>query len=301
MENRVISNAQLVQEKIAAIRKQGNLIGVVPTMGALHEGHLALVRQAKRDTDFVVVTIFVNPTQFGPHEDFDKYPRTLERDLNRLHELEVDMVFTPTSKSMYPSGYETYVEVTESTRPLEGASRPTHYRGVTTVVLKLLNITLADHAFFGQKDYQQCCVVSKMVADLNVPTKIVVCPTVREADGLAMSSRNRYLSDEERTQALVLSRSLTEAQRLLDVGVLDANEIRQQIRKVIETSPTAQIDYVSVADPMTLEELTDLSQDRPAPSVVGMTKDSARAVVLLAVRFGKTRLIDNTLLVREMT
>ena len=301
MENRVISNSQLVQEKIAAIRKQGNLIGVVPTMGALHEGHLALVRQAKRDTDFVVVTIFVNPTQFGPYEDFDKYPRTLERDLDQLRELEVDMVFTPTSESMYPSGYETYVEVTESARPLEGASRPTHYRGVTTVVLKLLNITLADHVFFGQKDYQQCCVVSKMVADLNVPTKIVVCPTVREADGLAMSSRNRYLSAEERTQALVLSQSLAEAQRLLDAGIFDANEIRQQICKVIETSQTAQIDYVSVADPLTLEELTDLSQDRPAPSVVGMAKDSARAVILLAVHFGKTRLIDNALLVREMT
>lgn len=296
MENRVTDNAPFVQKRITAIKNQGQLIGVVPTMGALHEGHLGLVRQAKRDTDFVVVTVFVNPTQFGPNEDFDEYPRTLERDLELLRELEVDLVFTPTNATMYPPGYETYVEVTESTRRLEGASRPTHYRGVTTVVLKLLNITRADRAFFGQKDYQQCCVVRKMAVDLNVPVEIVVCPTVREPDGLALSSRNRYLSDDERTQALVLSKSLAAAQRLVDDGVYDAEEIRRRMRAIIETAPSARMDYVSIADPLTLEELADLTQERPAPAVVGMTKEVARAVALLAVRFGSTRLIDNALL-----
>ncbi|MCL2118865.1 MAG: pantoate--beta-alanine ligase [Planctomycetaceae bacterium] len=292
MEHRVFDDPQVVQQKMIAVRKQGKLIGVVPTMGALHEGHLSLVQQAKRDADFVVVTIFVNPTQFAPHEDFDKYPRTLKQDLEQLRELEVDLIFTPANESMYPPGYDTFVEVVESAKRFEGVSRPAHYRGVATVVLKLLNITMADMAFFGQKDYQQCCVIKKMTADLNLPVRITVCPTVREPDGLAMSSRNRYLSPEERTQALVLSRSLTLAQELVDDGMTDTDRICRMMREKIETSPLAQIDYIAIADPVTLEELATISA-RPQSQTTG---NSTRAVVLLAVRFGATRLIDNTLL-----
>ena len=302
MEHGVFDDPRAVQEKIVAVRKQGKvagrsnaapfLVGVVPTMGALHEGHLSLVRRAKRDTDFVVVTIFVNPTQFAPHEDFDMYPRTLKQDLMLLRELDVDLVFTPTREMMYPAGYDTYVEVVELARRLEGVSRPTHYRGVTTIVLKLLNITMADLAFFGQKDYQQCCVIQKMTADLDMPVKIVVCPTVREPDGLALSSRNRYLSSEERTQALVLSQSLALAQQLVHAGVTDTREICRRMREVIGSSPLARIDYIAIADPTTLEELSHIPVT-PKSHAIG---DSARAVALLAVDFGATRLIDNALL-----
>ena len=303
MEHRVFDDPLVVREKIVAVKKQGKvtgrsnaapfLVGVVPTMGALHEGHLALVRQAKRDADFVVVTIFVNPTQFAPHEDFDKYPRTLKQDLELLRELDVDLVFTPTREMMYPAGYDTYIEVVELARRLEGASRPTHYRGVTTIVLKLLNITMADIAFFGQKDYQQCCVIGKMTADLNMPVKITVCPTVREPDGLALSSRNRYLSPDERTQALALSQSLTLAQQLVNDGVTCTQEICRRMRERIALSPLARIDYIEIADPVTLEELSRI----PATPKSRVTGDSARAVALLAVYFGTTRLIDNALLV----
>lgn len=296
MENRVIADPQVVQERIIAIKKQGALIGVVPTMGALHEGHLSLVKTAKRKADFVVVTIFVNPMQFSPNEDFDQYPRTLEQDLEQLRQLDVDMVFTPTNETMYPAGYDTFVETGELAKRLEGSSRPTHYRGVTTVVSKLFNITQADVACFGQKDYQQCCVINRMATDLNLPIKIVVCPTVREPDGLAMSSRNRYLSAEERTQSLVLSQSLDKAQRLLDMGISDAAEIRRQMCEIIASAPAAKIDYVTLADPLTLEERNDLSTDRPAPAISNTTQETARAVALLAVRFGNTRLIDNAIL-----
>ena len=293
MEHRVFDDPHVVQKKIAAVRRQGKLVGVVPTMGALHEGHLVLVRQAKCDADFVVVTIFVNPTQFAPHEDFDKYPRTLERDLEQLRELDVDMVFTPSGETMYPAGFDTHVEVVELARRLEGVSRPTHYRGVTTIVMKLLNITMADIAFFGQKDYQQCCVIRKMTADLNMPVKITVCPTVREPDGLALSSRNRYLSQDEWEQALVLSQSLALAQQLVDDGVTDSQEICRKMREIIENSPLARIDYIAIADPVTLEELSNI----PTTPKSHATGDSARAVALLAVHFGVTRLIDNVLLV----
>ena len=293
MEHRVIGDPQVVQKKMIAVRKLGKLVGVVPTMGALHEGHLSLVRQAKRDTDFVVVTIFVNPAQFAPHEDFDKYPRTLKQDLEQLRRLEVDLVFTPTNETMYPAGYDTFVEVVEQAKRFEGASRPAHYRGVATVVMKLLNITMADIAFFGQKDYQQCCVIKRMTSDLNMPVRITVCPTVRESDGLAMSSRNRYLSPEERIQALVLSRSLKLAQELVDDGMADTARICRMMREKIETSPLAQIDYIAIVDPVTLEELMSI----PAIPKSHATGDSVRAVVLLAVRFGMTRLIDNALLV----
>ncbi len=288
MEHRVIDDPQLVQEKIVAVKKQGKLVGVVPTMGALHDGHLSLVRQAKRQTDFVVVTIFVNPTQFGPSEDFEKYPRTLEQDLEQLRQLDVDMVFTPGGEIMYPAGFDTFVEVVELAKRFEGASRPTHFRGVTTVVLKLLHITHADAAFFGQKDYQQCCVIKKMTTDLNMPVKIIACPIVRESDGLALSSRNRFLSPEERSQSLVLSQSLALAAQLVESGLADVEELRRLMREEIETAPLAKIDYVAIADPSTLEELASIP---PAGS-----QNAARAVALLAVRFGTTRLIDNALL-----
>ena len=292
MEHKVVNDPHVVQKKIAAVKKLGKLIGVVPTMGALHEGHLSLVRQAKHDADFVVVTVFVNPTQFAPHEDFDTYPRTLERDVELLHELEVDMVFAPTGETMYPPGFDTHVEVGEPARRFEGVTRPTHYRGVATVVLKLLHITMADIAFFGQKDYQQCCVVKKMTADFNMPVKITVCPTVREPDGLALSSRNRYLSQEERSQALILSRSLKLAQELVDDGMTDVNEICTMMREEIETSPLAHIDYIAIADPATLDELVSI----PTVRVSHASANSPRAVALLAVRFGTTRLIDNALI-----
>jgi pantoate--beta-alanine ligase len=293
MEHRVIDDPHVVQKKIVAVRKQGKLVGVVPTMGALHEGHLSLVHHAKRDTDFVVVTIFVNPTQFSPHEDFDKYPRSLEKDLELLRELDVDLVFTPTNEIMYPAGYDTFIEVVELAKRFEGTFRPTHYRGVATVVLKLLHITMVDIAFFGQKDYQQCCVIKKMVADLNVPVKITVCPTVREPDGLAMSSRNRYLMPEERAQALVLSRSLKLAQELVDDGMTNTNDICRMMREEVETSPLAQIDYIAIADPTTLDESASI----PAIPKSHTSGDLPRAVALLAVRFGTTRLIDNALLI----
>ena len=293
MEHRVVNDPHVVQTKLAAVRKLGKLVGIVPTMGALHEGHLSLVQQAKHNTDFVVVTIFVNPTQFAPHEDFDKYPRTPERDLQLLHELEVDLVFTPTNEIMYPAGHDTFVEVVELAKRFEGVSRPAHFRGVATVVMKLLHITMADIAFFGQKDYQQCCVIKKMTADLNMPVKITVCPTVREPDGLALSSRNRYLSPEERSQALVLSRSLKLAQELVDDGMTDTKEICTMMREEIETSPLAQIDYIAIADPATLDALATIP---PAFRKAHTSVLMPRAVALLAVRLGATRLIDNTLI-----
>ncbi|MCL2622460.1 MAG: pantoate--beta-alanine ligase [Planctomycetaceae bacterium] len=292
MEHKVLNDPHVVQKKMVAVKKLGKLVGVVPTMGALHEGHLSLVRQAKQDADFVVVTIFVNPTQFAPHEDFEKYPRTLERDLELLRELDVDLVFTPTNEIIYPAGYDTHIEVVELARRFEGVARPTHYRGVATVVLKLLHISMADIAFFGQKDYQQCCVIKKMVADLNLPVKITVCPTVREHNGLALSSRNRYLSPEERTQALVLSRSLQLARELVHDGMTDANKICAMMREKIETSPLAEIDYIAIVAPSTLDELTCIPVFHESRSNANLP----RAVVLLAVRFGVTRLIDNALL-----
>jgi len=253
-------------------------VGLVPTMGALHEGHLSLVRRARADDDTVVASIFVNPTQFGPSEDYARYPRDQDRDLALLRDVGTDLVFMPPVEEIYPQGFDTYVEVGKLAQVLEGASRPGHFRGVATVVAKLFNIVQPHRAYFGQKDAQQLAVIRRLTRDLDLPVEVVGLRTVREPDGLAMSSRNAFLSPEERKAALVLYRSLEAAQELWRSGVRDASLIRQRMGEVLAGEPLARVDYVSVADAETLEELETV--DRPA-------------LVSLAVRIGKTRLIDN--------
>jgi pantoate--beta-alanine ligase len=262
-------------------RELAEPVGFVPTMGYLHEGHLSLVKRARVENASVVVSIFVNPTQFGPQEDFRTYPRDTQRDLALLEKEKTDVVFMPSEAEMYPDGFSGWVEVSKLTERLEGASRPGHFRGVTTVVAKLFNIVEPTKAYFGQKDAQQAIVINKMVADLNMNLEVVTCPTVREADGLAMSSRNIYLSPEERQAALVLYQALNLAQKLWSQGEKDAERIRQQITALIQKQPLTNIDYISIADPKTLEELEEVSPP---------------ALASLAVRFGKTRLIDNVVL-----
>jgi pantoate--beta-alanine ligase len=253
-------------------------VGFVPTMGYLHEGHLSLVRQAKTENPSVVASIFVNPTQFGPKEDFARYPRDPERDLALLEKEGTDIVFMPEAEEMYPPGFNSWVEVGGLTEKLEGAARPGHFRGVATVVAKLFNIVRPDRAYFGQKDAQQLLVIKKMVKDLDMGLEIIAAPTVREPDGLAMSSRNTYLSAEERKQATVLYQSLQLAQRLYAGGEKDAGAIKAQMTALIGQQPLADIEYISIADSATLDEL-----DKVKPP----------ALVSMAVRFGKTRLIDN--------
>ncbi len=255
--------------------------GLVTTMGYLHEGHLSLIRRAKAECDHVAVSIFVNPTQFAPTEDLSKYPRDLERDLRLIEPLGVDLVWNPTPEIMYPSGYQTWVEVEMLTKPLEGAMRPTHFRGVTTVVAKLFNAVQPHKAYFGQKDAQQAAVIRQMTRDLSYPIEVVVCPIVREADGLAMSSRNKYLEGTDRQAALVLSRALTAAKDLYDAGEQDAETLRAKMKEVIAAEPRAQMQYVSCADYDTLAELE---------IVTGKT------LLSMAVLIGRTRLIDNFVL-----
>jgi pantoate--beta-alanine ligase len=257
-------------------------VGLVPTMGYLHEGHLALVRQAVAENDHVAVSIFVNPTQFGPTEDFNSYPRDPERDLQLLREAGVALVFMPPVSEMYPPGFQTYVEVTGVSQGLEGARRPGHFRGVATVVAKLFNIVQPDRAYFGQKDAQQVAVIQRMVADLAMPLQIVVVPTVRAADGLALSSRNSYLTPEQRQAAPVLYRALMAAKALFDSGNKSPEALRQAMCDVLNSEPLAQVDYVSAADASTLVEL-DSPTDRPI-------------LLSMAVRIGRTRLIDNLVL-----
>ena len=256
-------------------------VGFVPTMGYLHEGHLSLVRGARAETASVVVSIFVNPTQFGPQEDFSSYPRDTRRDLAMLEKERADIVFMPSEAEMYPVRFDSWVEVGKITQRMEGASRPTHFKGVTTVLTKLFNIVQPTKAYFGQKDAQQAIVIKKMVADLNMNLEVVACPTVREPDGLAMSSRNTYLKPEERQSAVVLHQALRLAKQLWSQGEKDAQRIRQQMTELIGKQPLANIVYVSVADAETLDELDTISPP---------------ALVSMAVRFGKTRLIDNTAL-----
>jgi len=257
------------------------LVGFVPTMGYLHEGHLALLRRAKADCKSVALSIFLNPTQFGPNEDLSKYPRNLERDLELVKPLGVDLVWTPTPEIMYPNGYQTWVEVEAMTKPLEGASRPGHFKGVTTIVAKLFNAVQPHKAYFGQKDAQQAAVIRQMTRDLNFPIEIVVCPTTREADGLAMSSRNVYLDAEHRKAATVLFRSLSAAKEMYEAGERDGEKLRGKMKEVIAGEPLAQMQYVSCADYDTLEELA---------AVKGKT------LLSMAVMMGKTRLIDNIVL-----
>jgi pantoate--beta-alanine ligase len=257
-------------------------LGFVPTMGYLHEGHLSLVRRARADNDHVAASIYVNPLQFGPREDLASYPRDLPRDLAMLKGAGVDFVFTPTDTEMYPKGFSTIIEVGAVTARLEGAVRPGHFKGVATVVAKLLNLVEPDRAYFGQKDAQQCVVIQKMVRDLNMPFDIVICPTIREPDGLAMSSRNTYLNEAERQAAPVLYRALCAAQQRYEAGERDAMALRAVVRDLIATEPLfSTIEYVSIADGENLEEVESL--DTPA-------------IMSLAARLGKTRLIDNILL-----
>ena len=256
-------------------------VGHVPTMGYLHEGHLSLIRRARAECDHVVVSIFVNPTQFGPKEDLSKYPRDLDRDLGLIEPLGADLVWMPTAEIMYPKGYQTWVEVETVTRPLEGAMRTGHFRGVTTVVAKLFNGVQPHRAYFGQKDAQQATVIRQMTRDLNFPIEIVVCPIIREPDGLAMSSRNVYLDPEERKAATVLYRSLNAAKNVYENGERNVEKLRQSMREVIASEPLAQMQYVSCADYDTLEELE---------TVTGKT------LLSMAVFLGKTRLIDNFIL-----
>ena len=255
--------------------------GLVTTMGYLHEGHVALVRQAQAENERVAVSIYVNPTQFAPNEDLQRYPRNLEGDLALLSAENVDLVFTPNDTIMYPPGFQTKIILEAVTRPLEGASRPTHFQGVATVVAKLFNIFQPTRAYFGQKDAQQTVVIRQMVADLNFNLEIIIGPTVREVDGLAMSSRNVRLTPEQRKAAVILNRALTKAAESIRAGERDAGAIREQMRATIAGEPLAMIDYVSVADPTTLEELEEIQ---------------GGVLLLLAVFFGQTRLIDNVLL-----
>ena len=272
---KVVNSAEEVSRTAA---ESSQPVGFVATMGALHEGHLALVRRARAENATLVASIFVNPAQFGPLEDFATYPRDVDSDLSTLEELGADLVFAPSAEEMYPEGFDTYVDVGRIGRVLEGWFRPNHFRGVATVVCKLLAIVGPDRTYFGQKDAQQVLVVKQLVADLNLGVEILVVPTVREADGLALSSRNVVLGPEERKAAPVMYRSLSLAKSLRDQGHDDAGEIRRQMRALIEREPLARIDYVSIADATTLEELDRI--DRPS-------------LASLAVHVGPTRLIDN--------
>lgn len=264
-----------------ARRQATGSVGFVPTMGYLHEGHLQLVRQSKAENGVTAVSIFVNPTQFGPKEDFARYPRDPDRDLMLLEKEGTDLVFMPSPEEMYPAGSRTWVDVKEVTERLEGVVRPGHFRGVATVVAKLFNIVEPARAYFGQKDAQQVVVIQTMVRDLNMNLDVVVVPTVRESDGLAMSSRNVYLNPEERKAATVLYRGMKRAELLLSQGVKDAGKVKNEVLALMKEEPLARVDYVSVAHPDTLEELAEVS----GPALLSM-----------AVYIGNTRLIDNMLL-----
>ena len=277
----VTADIVMVREAVAAARRDGRTIGCVPTMGALHAGHMSLVDEARQRTNYVAVTIFVNPTQFSPSEDLDQYPRPLDDDLKKCRDAGVDLVFTPDVPDLYPPGYQTYVTVEEVSQPLEGQRRPTHFRGVATIVLKLFHILQPDVACFGQKDFQQQALIRRMVEDLHVPVDIVVCPTMREADGLAMSSRNTYLSLTERESALVLSESLELAQTMIHGGEQDMTRVAAAMHKLMNDRAGVSVDYATIADPDSLEELSHFQQ---------------RMVALVAARVGTTRLIDNRLI-----
>jgi pantoate--beta-alanine ligase len=267
-----------MKSALKEIRAQGQSVGFVPTMGYLHEGHLSLVNASLKSTDNTVVSIFVNPTQFGPMEDFQQYPRDLKRDSRLLEKLGVSFLFYPDSEEIYPPGYGTFVEVDALQDILEGRSRPGHFRGVCTVVLKLFNIVLPDVAFFGQKDAQQAILIEKMVRELNLDVKVEVIPTVREKDGLALSSRNVYLTPDQRQAAVCLSRSLNEAVEMVRSGERRTAPILDRMKDIIEREHLAKLDYVAIVDPRSLQSLTDIKED---------------ALIVLAVYFGKVRLIDN--------
>lgn len=275
---KIVNTVRETRHIIQNARKEGKTVGFVPTMGYLHEGHLSLIRRAKAENGFVVVSIFVNPTQFGEGEDFETYPRNLKRDAALSESAGADLIFHPDAKEMYPAGYQTFVEVEKITAGLCGASRPGHFKGVATVVTKLFNIVKPDKAYFGQKDAQQVAVIEQMVRDLDMDLAIVPCPIVREPDGLAMSSRNTYLNSNERKAALILSQSLFKAKSLVDQGNRNAAEIRDFITAAIQSEPLAHIDYIEIVNAITLEKIDEIR---------------GNVLIALAVEFGKIRLIDN--------
>ncbi len=273
---RSISAQQKLSRKLI---RSGKTIAIVPTMGALHEGHLSLIRRGVKAADVVVTTVFVNPAQFGPGEDFERYPRDPRGDLKKIEAAGGRIVFMPKKEVIYPEGFETYVTVEHMTKALEGQSRPTHFRGVTTIVAKLFNIVRPDIALFGMKDYQQAMVLKRMVADLNWPIKMIICPTVREKDGLAMSSRNAYLSPEQRRQAVALYRALKEARNLCGEGEGRISVVLRQMRRIIhQTAPTGKVDYIAFTEMETLKPVLHIRKD---------------TVASLAMRLGPVRLIDN--------
>jgi len=267
-----------VRTKVAAARRRGKKIGLVPTMGALHKGHMSLIERARRECDYVVVSIFVNPTQFGPGEDFEKYPRSFEADVGMCSEAGVDLVFAPSSEEMYGRENLTWVTVEQLTEPLCGRKRPGHFRGVTTVCTKLFNIVLPDVAFFGQKDAQQAVVIRRMAADLKMPLEIVVCPTVREASGLAVSSRNKYLTEQERESAALVYESLRKCREMVESGVDEVAEIIKAMREVLGRCSDIKIEYVEIVD---------------AESLESVKRVGGKVLVAVAVRLGAARLIDN--------
>jgi pantoate--beta-alanine ligase len=275
---KVLASSAQTYALIDQLRMQGKRVGVVPTMGALHEGHLSLVRRAKQECDVAIATIFVNPAQFGPNEDFQKYPRTLEGDLDQLRSSGCDVVFTPTNDQMYPSGHTTFVDPPIVANDWEGKIRPGHFRGVATIVLKLFQIIPAHVGYFGRKDYQQVAVIRAMVRDLNLPIAIEACETIREPDGLAMSSRNRYLSEEERHRALGLSRALRAGQALIEKGCTSGPVVEQAMQRELISASVDSIDYAALVHPETLERVESIGGP-----VVG----------IIAARVGSTRLIDN--------
>ena len=276
----VVEKISDVREAIKAQKAQGKTIGLVPTMGYLHEGHLLLVKKARENSDFVCASVFVNPIQFGPNEDYNKYPRDIERDIKLLEENGCDLVFIPSVEEMYPNERLTTISVSKITNKLCGAYRPGHFDGVCTVVTKLFNIFTPDIAVFGQKDAQQVAVIKKMVEDLNIPVKIIASPIVRDKDGLALSSRNVYLSDDERHAALILNKSLKVAEKILKSGERNAENIISRVKNILESEPLCKIQYVSCVHPDTLEDLTAIND---------------KALIAIACYIGNTRLIDNLL------
>ncbi len=276
-----MKHVTLLSELLAAKRILPKPVGLVPTMGYLHEGHLSLVKTAKRNCTSVVVSIFVNPSQFGPGEDLTSYPRAISQDIKKLRGAGIDLLWTPLANEMYPEGYQTWVAVEEVTKRLEGAERPKHFRGVATIVTKLFNTVQPQQAYFGQKDAQQAVTIRQLVRDLNYPIDIVICPIVREADGLAMSSRNTYLNPTERHAATVLFRALSNAKSAYSDGEHNASKLRSRMKDIIGADPLAQAQYISCADPDTLQELQG---------------DVSYALLSLAVFVGKTRLIDNMII-----
>lgn len=278
MDVEILSSLADLTEVVCGVKQANRTIGVVPTMGALHDGHLSLVRHSLNQSDETIVTIFVNPAQFDPSEDLNRYPQTLDADIARLKSEGVKYVFAPSKKEIYPASFSTNIVPPAVSRRLEGEFRPTHFGGVATIVLKLLNMTRADKAFFGQKDYQQAMVVKQMVADLNVPTEICICPIIRDDDGLALSSRNAYLSSEERSVALSLNRTLDHVEREIKAGQRDGFEVITEMRQMLIDSGVEKIDYAIVANPDTLE----MSDPIELP-----------VVTLIAAYAGETRLIDN--------